>query len=204
MATPPHPIAQYPPFSMEQQILLLFKQLLSQLDHPSPSTTGAVLSSGGHQGRVGHDPAGLLSRECAHTFPQPGQPRWGHVWDPPAPQPGRKGSVPPQSSPGTAWVPHPWPLWLPAGTSVIKTWYFACKEQLFRAKSCNAFKRSKPLIPLLSLARTLTRHRLMQTQTPETTFEIKKLYLQICKTALAKTNISKHYKMRMHFPIIRI
>lgn len=44
---------------------------LSNRTIPAPAPLGAVLSTGGHQGRVGHDPAGLLSRECAHTFPQP-------------------------------------------------------------------------------------------------------------------------------------
>lgn len=151
-------------------------------------------------GQGGTRPCRAPVQGMCSPFPEH-SPSWGHLGDPPAPQ---ERLSPTPEQPRDTMGPRSPATVASCRTSVIKTWYFACQEQLLRAKSCNAFWRSKPLIPLTSLARTCTGQGLMQTQTAETTFEIKKVYLQICKTALLKTNISKHYEMRMHFSIIRI
>lgn len=156
-------------FHVNSRSCCSFKQLLTQPDHPTPSTTRGCAQDRRAPGQGGTRPCWIpVHRMCSHLPSAPSSPQpiltprrcWegtAHVGDmcgillPLIPH--RKGSVLPQlhqTSPGAGWVPDPWTLWLPAVTSVIKTWYFAWKEQLLRgpAKSCNAFKRSKHLIPL--------------------------------------------------------
>lgn len=169
METSPHPLLNTALFPCN--IRSFFKQLLIQPDHPSPAQEGT---------RAGWDTTLLGS--CpgnAHTFPEwvlgGHSPCWGHLWDPPAPQ---QRLSPTPEQPWDSMGPRSLATVAPCITSVIKTWYSACQEQLLRAKSCNAL-RSKPLIPLTSLARTLTGQGLMQHKQQKPHLKLKKF---ICRS----------------------